>query len=370
MSKYTSVEYKEVMDKDSYFYRPKKKVAQHVGYSEDLPLEGDAGLGHGVIATESPDAMSNSAMDVYYTESNADYAKDFLLGREGRGVGQLGVYSEDLEDYESDDYLETVEHEHFDYPEDGEMVGEGQVVIEGDDAEEVLEEIGKKLPGVDVVIVEEPEEDEDSKKETDWENDRDPKQFMVYISNQYPGGIPKHDGTSTLGCERAVMFLNKLNKEISEALRADSEDILDIPKLEDIRVNLVKDVAMLKDHIKHLNKKRNKRASEDDDGSEMQKVAELNKVASTPKINMVMTPFERAITGILTNAVVSAGKPFEDVYQFLKKKYSINEREELAIMQILRDMGHPIFKDRGTIGKSDKKDESAQGVDFIKNYFA
>ena len=84
-----------------------------------------------------------------------------------------------------------------------------------------------------------------------------------------------------------------------------------------------------------------------------------------------MTPFERAISGILINSVVSAGHPFEDVYDFLKEKYSLTDREELAILQLVMDHGMPIFKDRGTIGKTPEKGKETEshGIDFIKNYF-
>ncbi len=84
-----------------------------------------------------------------------------------------------------------------------------------------------------------------------------------------------------------------------------------------------------------------------------------------------MTPFERAISGIIINSVISAGNPLEDVYKKLKKKYDITDREELAIMQLVTDMGFPIFKDRGTYSVKDgEEDDDAQGMDFMKNYFA
>ena len=131
---------------------------------------------------------------------------------------------------------------------------------------------------------------------------------------------------------------------------------------------MVNDVNMLRDHMNKLNKKRKgKKASEE--GSELLKQAEIVKEASTPTLQVVVTPFERAIAGIIVNATVSAGKPFEDVYEFLKKKYSLDEREELTIMQLLKDMGQPIFMDRGVLGKGESK-EKGQGVEFIKNYFA
>ena len=74
---------------------------------------------------------------------------------------------------------------------------------------------------------------------------------------------------------------------------------------------------------------------------------------------------------------MSAGHPFEDVYDYLNNKYAFSERDELSIMQLVMDSGHHIFKDRGSIGaKFDNKNLDSggnialHGIDFIKNYFA
>jgi len=222
-----------------------------------------------------------------------------------------------------------------------------------------------KLPGATDYVDDDDDEVDEAKdhkeeKETDWKSDRDPCKFMPYILQAYPDGIPYHDGSSTLGCERAVLYLNNLNKEISEALRSDKNDDLDLKTLEKIRVDMVRDNVILKEHIKKLNKKHKKASISGE---------EFVKEATTPRVQLVMTPFERAITGIIINSVVSAGKPFEDVYESLKKKYSFTDREELTIMQLLMDMGQPIFKDRGTIGEG-TLDRDSHGVDFVKNYFA
>jgi hypothetical protein len=87
---------------------------------------------------------------------------------------------------------------------------------------------------------------------------------------------------------------------------------------------------------------------------------------------IAVTAFERAISGIMINAHVSAGNDMEEVYGFLNKKYDITPREELSIMQVVADSGYHIFKDRGTYcsGDSKEKDTNNRGVDFIKNYFA
>ena len=98
---------------------------------------------------------------------------------------------------------------------------------------------------------------------------------------------------------------------------------------------------------------------------------ELKKIAAHPKLQLFVTPFERAISGIIINSVISGGKPLEEVYEFLKEKYSLTDREELAVMQIIMDSGFPIFKDRGTFSsKKDKDSSSKHGIEFIKNYFA
>ena len=242
--------------------------------------------------------------------------------------------------------------------------------LSNDDIEDILKEVSdgdaekidSGLPGALYYVEEVEEENEDDdepEKETDWEHDRDPAGFMVYITKMYPGGIPEHDGTSISGCEKAIHFINNQHKQISEAIRSDKDGVLDIGILEDMRVNMIKDVRKLKNHANDL-KKKHKKGSESHD---------MIKEATTPRIQLVMTPFERAITGMLINSVVSAGKPFEDVYDYLKKKYAFTPREELAIMQLAMDMGQPIFKDRGTIGGTPVDGSDAQGVDFIKNYF-
>lgn len=222
------------------------------------------------------------------------------------------------------------------------------------------------------------------KKPTDWQNDRDVQNFMQYIVDSYPARIPKHNGKSIVGAERAITWLTNLSKEISEAVRRDETNVLDDIKLEEIRVSIMKDILVLKEHVKKLNKKfkgtLKKTAGFDDmmDFAEEIELAyaseiksELKKEAAIPRMTLTVSPFERAISGIIINSVVSSGKPFEEVYEFLKKKYDLNDREELAILQVIMDSGFYIFKDRGTISSEKEKDsKEMHGIEFIKNYFA
>lgn len=226
----------------------------------------------------------------------------------------------------------------------------------------------ERIPGSDAdVNMLQDDTVEEEVKETDWVTDRDVAKFMGFLEEAYPGGIPRHDGSSISGAERAMSYINALHKQISEAIRSDKKNELDTVVLDKYRVNFMKDMYTLKEHIKSLQTNVRKQHKK----SELDKKSEMVKEGSIPIPTLVMTPFERAISGIIINSVISGGKPFEDVYEHLKAKYQLNDREELAIMQLVMDMGYPIFKDRGTYSTdADGYDGEKQGLDFIKNYFA
>jgi hypothetical protein len=258
------------------------------------------------------------------------------------------------------------------------------------------------IPGTDGVFVDDNDDEYDSadvaedqpEKDTNWESDRDVKKFMAYITEMYPAKIPKHDGKSPAACEVAIKFLKKLISEIATAIRKDDpvSPMLPIGQLEnDFKFKIMSDIIVLKDHKKKLekkisdslSKKHTKKASlseyddESVDHEDLEGVYEnilqkeaLQKEAFTPKLQVVVTAFERAISGIVINSVVAGGKPLEDVFEFLKKKYNLDKREELAIMQIIMDSGFPIFRDRGTISSEEGSEEESYGVEFIKNYFS
>jgi hypothetical protein len=258
----------------------------------------------------------------------------------------------------------------------------------------------EKLPGTDNVLLNSADDDLSELKEkaeevidkatTSWENDRDPCKFMDYISAMYPAKIPKHDGTSPMACDLAINFLKKLLNEISSAIKVDDpyNPAIPISDLENsYKLKIMNDIIVLKDHKKKLEskisdqlspKKIKKSASETSDISpeDVEMVYDnillkeaMQKRAFSPKLQVVVSPFERAIAGIIINSVVAGGKPFEDVFDFLKDKYKLDKRDELAIMQIVMDSGFPIFKDRGTISSEDESDDS-YGIEFIKNYFS
>lgn len=250
---------------------------------------------------------------------------------------------------------------------------------------------GKRIPGSDYVIDEARDQESNKPKKIErtktWQEDRSVDNFMDYLKDAYPNKIPKHDGTTVLGCKRAIKYIEKVLKEVSEAIRKDDDNKLDVPILESTRISMMKDIIVLRDHMSKLEKKikeqlkgKISKASLETDlvkyAEEIEEVfhaqqSELTKTAFHPKIHLTVTAFERAVSGIIINSVIAGGKPIEEVFEYLREKYDLDSREELAIMQIIMDSGFPIFKDRGTLSEDpERKMDNSRGIEFIKQYFS
>lgn len=291
------------------------------------------------IAKEYSELGEASVMDMTIPELQEDFSKD---------LDQLQKATNEFVDEAQDEIEEYLEEAAGEYGEET--------------------KIKELVPGSQATVLK--EEDVEPIKETTYEEDGDLSKFMEYIVKQYPANIPSHDGTSVLGCEKAMSFLTSLSREILKNIKLDVDDNLDVVSLEKINNSILADILKLKEHVKNL-KKKIKNASNRD---------EMIKLAATPNnVVISVTPFIRAICGILINSCVSAGKPFEEVYEYLKSKYEIKPREELEILQTLMDFGQPIFKDRGSLpipeSISNKKETEEMesglgGVDFVRSYFS
>lgn len=283
-----------------------------------------------------------------------------------------------------------------------------------DEAVEVLEDI---VPGADVVVVV-PDEEEvkhmvDEGRKHDWENDGDHSQFLGYVRRRLDN-IPRHTGQTTVGCERAIAYLKRLDREISRAIQSDDDNVIDEEEAEKIRDTIMEFVSKLEEAYDKLSSKKKikKKASvrvgnqvfarindgvdiqyyisvDDGEGEEFLPVTiaeptdeqvqifalgeqtneQLVKEAGSAKIFLFEDPFLHAITRLLLNSHVSAGRDIEKVYAGLKTKYSFTPREELSIQELLLQKGFPMFKDLGRLGE-DQDPTTGEGVDFGTTYHA
>lgn len=302
----------------------------------------------------------------FITEFNEE---DFLVDSPTEPVGQVEEFQYFDESDEREPFIMSVEES-----EDNSVFDE----VFQENFSEPENKVADTLPGSEMVI--EDSNDDHEVVQTNWLDDRDVTKFIDHLREAF-SSIPKHDGNSISGCERAIVYLNGINKDISEAVRMDSAGSLNdsLDEIEEYRVKILQGIVKLKNRISELKKKISEEAGTKKKASEeinihaaLAKSNEMLKKEGSKEIQLVMTPFERALAGILINSTVSAGQPFEDVYEFLKEKFELTPREELSLIQLVMDMGYPIFKDRGTIGESSKDDKGnkTHGIDFIKNYLA
>lgn len=380
---FTTTEYEEPgLEEESVSHPPvEENLADEpfVVEFEETPTLGEGGP----ALFETPEEAVEHAFDGAELELEEaplviTFDEDLGIDDPVEGEGESGLFEEILEQIGYDEGEEDGEE----LPEEGEGSEENEAAdpmaqhgagLPNDLPGEESRPGGRRIPGTSEVFYDEPEPEPEPEKETSWADDRDPAKFMQYLiesMNRFnTEGIPGHDGRSVVGLQRAIEWLKRLDREISEAIRKDIGNDIDAHQVEQVRQKIDSDIATLKEHLGKVKKK----AAPSEMESKLISMGRENieKEATVARIQVVMTPFERAISGILINSVVSGGKPFEDVYDFLKDKYKLTDREELAILQIAMDSGFPIFKDRGTIGTTPEsgKETERHGVDFIKNYF-
>jgi hypothetical protein len=246
-----------------------------------------------------------------------------------------------------------------------------------------------------------PLEDEERKmREADdkpkgWMGSQDAKDFAPFLVMEMkrikpPSAcIGRHNET-----ERALGQSKKLNSFISKALQADWDGAIPIDAIDRMRQQLEQNIEALTRMLEaHQNMKKQRRqvrrrASNEsvcpsctaplwEEGEDMVCLAcgqeGLKKEAGTPHfegLQYQISAFERAVVGTLINATVSGGRNLEELFEKLKKKYSLNEREQLAVQQILADMGYPVFKDRARVGEDEDPTDSDEPREWQTQYHA
>ena len=266
------------------------------------------------------------------------------------------------------------------------------------------------VPGVQLQVVEkEPE------KSKTWADDQHHADFVRHYNDRL-NKLPAHSGTTTVGCERTMAYLKELLSDLSHAVRTDMKCELDEMEIEALRDRTSEMIDQLQEAHASLSesksKKKNKKAyvrvdktvvarigdgesisyyvkvAQGDQEELLQvKLAEptdeqvqmfvngeaqagLTKEAGTAKVMLVEDPFLHAITRILINSHVSAGRNIEEVYAELKNKYKLDDREELSVQELLLQKGLPIYKDFGRTGEEGGNLFDQKGTEWGQGFFA
>src|SRR5574338_415331 len=119
----------------------------------------------------------------------------------------------------------------------------------------------------------------------DWSK-RGPKGFIAWVKERCDD-VPKHSGYDTAGLERAIAYLERLDGEVSKAMRSDIDGELDANQIEKVRAIIDNGIERLQDRldkVKQSKKKpKKKKADESYDGlvKEAQKITGVQGVFVT-----------------------------------------------------------------------------------------
>lgn len=200
----------------------------------------------------------------------------------------------------------------------------------------------------------------------DWES-KGANGFVVWIKERFDT-VPKHSGYDSAGLERAVSYLEKLDSEISKAMRLDLEGELDADKVEEIRSKIEEGIEKLHDRLDKVKKTKKRKKKSDVELSEMIKTAQ--KITGVQGIYIMAPLFASRIARICINGSISAGHDIEDMYEKQVKKWKLTDREQAEVMQLMADMGYPLRQDRGYMPDDDVEISSSDNFDWAASYKA
>ncbi len=200
----------------------------------------------------------------------------------------------------------------------------------------------------------------------DWES-KGATGFVAWIKERFDT-VPKHSGYDSAGLERAVSYLEKLDAEISKAMRLDLEGELDANKVEDIRAKIDDGIERLQDRLDKVksNKKNKRKKSSEEEYAGF--IKDAQKITGVKGIYIMAPLFASRIARICINGMVSAGHDIEDIYAKQVKKWKLTDREQAEVMQLLADMGYPLRQDRGFMPDEDVDTTSSDNFDYAANY--
>jgi ElaB/YqjD/DUF883 family membrane-anchored ribosome-binding protein len=226
---------------------------------------------------------------------------------------------------------------------------------------EVSEEDGKDKSDLDENDAKKPKKNE----KWDWEA-HGPTGFVAWIKARIDD-VPKHSGYDSAGLERAVSYMERLDNEISRAMRLDLDGELDANKIEAVRSQIDDGLSRLHDRLdkvkKHSKSRRKKKADAD-----YSLVKEAQKITGVQGIYVTVPLLISRVARVCINGMVSAGHDIEDIYAKQVKKYKLSDREQAETMQLLADMGYPLRQDRGYMPDEDVDFASSDNMDWAANY--
>lgn len=271
--------------------------------------------------------------------------------------------------------------EHEKHEEDNHEEHELKVSDDSDDALEVSEPafeiVVTQLPGAPdgtedpIIHVEEPKEEEPQNDENDAKTKKNEKWdwaskgatgFISWIKERL-NSVPRHSGADSAGLERAIAYLERLDNEISKAMRLDLDGELDADKVEETRAKIDDGISRLDDRLDKIKKaKKSKRKKTASFTKEGQKISGVQGIVVT--VPLLISRIAR----VCINGMVSGGHDIEDLFHRQAEKYDLTVRERAEVITLLGDMGFPMRMDRGYLETEEVDPRSSDNFDWSASY--
>jgi hypothetical protein len=294
--------------------------------------------------------------------------------------------------------------------------GSGEPFVSEQDAQtsslfnELMMEEEGMLPGAQVLLF---KKDEEPDRETNWEDDNDHSKFIEYVANKLHA-IPPHSGQTTVGCEKAISYLRKIDKEISKAIQSDENNVVSEEQAETLRDKIHDYVDQLEaaydELVDNKRKKKKKKSSFSigkkvvariNDGRDLQYFVSVANVdgeerlfkveveepndeqvqafmagegegitKEAGKLHVFVDPFLQSIKRLLIQSHIRQGKNIQDVYNQLNDQYNFTPREQLSIHELLLQSGLPLYADLGRIQEENVSPMDSRNVEFSTEFYS
>lgn len=198
----------------------------------------------------------------------------------------------------------------------------------------------------------------------DWES-KGASGFLTWIKERVDD-VPKHSGMDTSGLERAISYLDKLDGEISKAMRSDVDGELDANKIEEVRSKIEDGLERLQERLDKI--KKTKKMKKSSEVHSLGLIKEAQKITGVKGIMVTVPLLISRIARVCINGMVSAGHDIERIYKQQVEYYNLNKREQAELVELLFDMGYPMRLDRGYMPEDALEVSSNDGIEWAANY--
>lgn len=234
------------------------------------------------------------------------------------------------------------------------------------------EELPIEVSTDDEIEVENKKDKKDDKNDLKQELEvKDPSDYRSYKPSELPNwahymlqNIPKHTGKETVGIERCISYLKRLDGDLSKAISNDFKGEADIGVLEEVRRELNSGIERLEDAREKLMS--NYKKKKGDANSELVKEAKQMRIDG---LIITVPAIISLIASVCINGTVSGGHSIEEIFDKQVKEYDLTKREQSELMFLLENMGYAMpRRDRGYTRDHQMDYSSSQNFDFGANY--